>query len=77
MDTLDQLSINPVGLNSLQTQKTSFRFYFPSEGSFPIYPATLMRSNRFVANTSVPATLKVVSEFSVEDRVVETFQDAI
>jgi hypothetical protein len=64
-------------VNGLETQKLSFKFYFPSSGSFNCYPATITKNNRFIAHANIPAELKVVEEFHRGDKVLDSLQDIL
>jgi hypothetical protein len=77
VNKLQFYKIHDVSVSSMSTQVLSFKFYFPSCGSFGYYPATIMKSNRFVVNAKYQGELKVVEEYSKENKVLETLQDIL
>jgi hypothetical protein len=77
VNKLQFYKIHDVSVSSMSTQVLSFKFYFPSCGSFGYYPATIMKSNRFVVSAKYQGELKVVEEYSKENKVLETLQDIL
>lgn len=69
---LDDLKIHDVHISGLQTQKITFKFYFPCAGTFSCYPATVTKNNRFIAHSNIPAEFKVVEKFERGNKVLES-----
>jgi hypothetical protein len=74
---LEFYKISDVAIASMSTSVLTFNFYFPAPGSFGYYPATIMKNNRFVVAAKHQGQLKVTSEFSKDNLVLETLQDIL
>lgn len=74
---LDDLKIHDQTISGLQTSLLTFKFYFPTAGSFSCYPATITKNNRFIAHSNIPASLKVVEKFERGDKVLGSLQDIL
>jgi hypothetical protein len=77
VNRLEFFKIHDVSIGSMTTQVVTFKFYFPSVGSFQYYPATIMKNNRFVASAKYNGDMKVVSEYTKDNKVLETLQDIL
>ena len=49
MGSLNQLSMSTKNIQSFQTVMIQSLFYFPAEGDFGIYPATIVQSDKIIA----------------------------
>ena len=77
INKLEFFKIHDIQIGSMTTQVLTFKFYFPQVGSFKYYPATIMKNGRFVAAARYSGDVTVVSEYSKENKVLETLQDIL
>jgi hypothetical protein len=77
INRLEFFKIQDVSIASMTTQVVTFKFYFPSVGVFQYYPATIMKNNRFVASAKYAGDMKVVAEYSKDNKTLETLQDIL
>jgi hypothetical protein len=78
VSTLEDFKLQLISLGNMSTVFFTFKFYFPSVGSFSFYPATVMRNNRFVACARAKQDkLIAVEEYSPQNKPLETLQDMV
>lgn len=71
----DTLRIDSVRVGSFQSHIAEFYFYFPTPGSFAVYPATVVRGDRIVATAKLPDSLVV--EKTKRTKKLETISDIL
>jgi hypothetical protein len=77
VNRLEFFKIHDVQIEPMTAQVRIFKFYFPSVGTFKYFPATIMKNNRFVTAARYTGDLNVVSEYSKDNKVLETLQDIL
>ena len=62
-------------LNPLQSKSIKFSFYFPTSGTFKIYPATVIKDSEILCTADIAATITVKDEKTVKE--MNTMKDII
>jgi hypothetical protein len=73
--SLDALKVETVTIASFQSFIKEFFFYFPEEGDFKIYPATVVKNDKIVATARSNVVLKVEKAKMIKN--AETIKDVL
>ena len=71
----DSLKVSPLTVKSFMSQVIDITFYFPSPGTFKIYPATVAKEDQIFATASDTQEIKVKSKKT--QRALESISDVL
>jgi hypothetical protein len=78
VSTLEQFRIQLLSVPPMTTRVYTYKFYFPKEGLYAHYPATLAKDNRFVASAKLDADMLTVKpSFANTNQTLTTLQDML
>ena len=75
VESLNQMEIKYLILEPLQSQSQSFKFYFPEEGTFTIYPACVIKEDQILAVAQMNQNIEVKANKTIVE--LNTMQDIL